>query len=131
MSQDEHIDMTLADPSMWSGDSRDDALSRAEMYERKGVVLTPANNRRVDGWARVRDALALDPVTGAPNWVITKNCVNLIRTLPMLVYDEDNAEDLDTEGEDHAVDAARYGLMARSAFSGRRRTKPFTAARLW
>jgi hypothetical protein len=39
-------------------------------------------------------------------------CPNLIRTLPTLVLDEDNPDDVDTDGEDHPYDAARYGLKA-------------------
>jgi hypothetical protein len=36
--------------------------------------------------------------------------VNLIRTLPTLVHDENNPEDLDTDGDDHAADTLRYGV---------------------
>jgi len=37
-------------------------------------------------------------------------CPNLIRTLPTLVLDEDNPDDVDTEQEDHPYDSLRYGL---------------------
>jgi hypothetical protein len=37
----------------------------------------------------------------------------LIRTLPALIHDEHDPEDVDTDGEDHAPDAWRYGLMTR------------------
>ena len=40
-------------------------------------------------------------------------CVAAIRTLPMLQHDPLKAEDLDTDSEDHAADAIRYGCMAR------------------
>ena len=40
-------------------------------------------------------------------------CHNLIRTLPMMVHDQHRPEDLDTEAEDHAVDAIRYLVMSR------------------
>jgi phage terminase large subunit len=40
-------------------------------------------------------------------------CTNLVRTLPALPLDPDSTEDVDTEAEDHAYDALRYGLMAR------------------
>src|SRR5207302_5275297 len=42
-------------------------------------------------------------------------CPNLVRTLPQLVHDEGNPEDVNTDSEDHAADAARYGLMSRPA----------------
>lgn len=45
-----------------------------------------------------------------PYWQITETCKHLIRTLPMLVYDENRVEDVDTTMEDHPYDAVRYGL---------------------
>ena len=42
---------------------------------------------------------------------ITENCTNLIRTLPELIHDEINIEDVDSWWEDHAYDALRYWLM--------------------
>ena len=48
---------------------------------------------------------------------IFRTCKNLIRTLPQLPPDDNNPEDIDTDTEDHAADALRYGVM-------RRRRKP-------
>jgi hypothetical protein len=48
-----------------------------------------------------------------PLLYILSSCTELIRTLPTLQHDETNVEDLDTEGEDHAADALRYGCMSR------------------
>lgn len=50
---------------------------------------------------------------GTPMWYCFKTCVHLIRTLPALQHDLVNAEDCDTDGEDHAPDSLRYGLMSR------------------
>lgn len=41
------------------------------------------------------------------------NCENLIRTLPLLTYDAQDAEDVSDACEDHAAEALRYGLMSR------------------
>jgi hypothetical protein len=38
---------------------------------------------------------------------------DLIRTLPSAQHDPDRPEDLDTSGEDHALDDARYACMSR------------------
>ena len=38
----------------------------------------------------------------------------MVRTLPTLPYDELRPEDVDTDAEDHAYDALRYGLMAEN-----------------
>lgn len=54
-----------------------------------------------------------DSMVGTPMWYCFKTCVHLIRTLPALQHDMDKPEDCDTDGEDHAPDALRYGLMGR------------------
>jgi len=68
-----------------------------------------ARTGRVGGVAVVHKWLS-NPHT-IPYWQITSTCKHLIRTLPMLVYDEHNVEDVDTGMEDHPYDACRYGLM--------------------
>jgi len=76
------------------------------------VQLIKGNNARtgrVGGWAVMHKWLSKPH--GIPFWQITENCKHLIRTLPMLVYDEHNVEDVDTDMEDHPADACRYGLM--------------------
>lgn len=70
----------------------------------------PANNDRIGGWAIVHKWLSLAP-DGIPYLVIANNCTDLIRTLPELVHDELNVEDIDTEGDDHWADALRYMLV--------------------
>ena len=50
---------------------------------------------------------------GLPMLYVFSNCAAFIRTLPTLQYDPQSPEDLDTEGEDHAADEARYFCMAR------------------
>ena len=42
---------------------------------------------------------------------VFSTCRNFIRTLPQLVYDSANVEDVDTGGEDHIYDECRYVLM--------------------
>jgi len=47
--------------------------------------------------------------------IVEGRCPNLVRTLPQLVHDEGKPEDVNTDGEDHAPDSLRYGLMSRPA----------------
>jgi hypothetical protein len=125
----ERLRFTLADPSMWKTDSSDEGLSKAAIYRRNGVILEPGNNDRVPGWSQVHNRLALDPVTGVPGLVVTENCVNLIRTMQAAVVDDTRPEDVDTECEDHALDALRYLLMAKTT-NRRAFTKPVAAGRV-
>ncbi|MBQ3552229.1 MAG: phage terminase large subunit [Clostridia bacterium] len=117
-SGDEHISYTVASPDMWQ--KRGAVLSSqggylgeciAELFLKLGVPLIPADNSRVLGWQRVREYLAED-TSGRPRWQAFPCCNNLIRTLPMLVYDSHNREDA-ADGEDHAPEALRYALMSR------------------
>ena len=42
---------------------------------------------------------------------VFRSCKHIIRTLPSLVYDLVDVEDIDTDGEDHHYDSARYLMM--------------------
>ena len=44
---------------------------------------------------------------------VFRNCKAFIRTIPLLQYDRCKPEDLDTDGEDHVADEARYFCMSR------------------
>ena len=113
---DEEIAATMADPAMWGRKNLDGMVrSAADEYAAEGVALTKADNERIQGKRRVDEALALLP-DGLPGVQVFSSCVNLVRTLPMLVHDTLRPEDVDTTGEDHAYDALRYGLsfMARA-----------------
>lgn len=75
-----------------------------------------ADNKRVVGWTRMHEYLRpFEDQHGQTiaHWRMTDNCKNLIRTLPGLVHDATNPEDVDSDGEDHAPDDCRYFLMSR------------------
>ena len=119
-SAGEDIAYTVASPDMWQ--KRGAVLkscggfegeSIAELFALSGVPLTPADNSRIAGWQRVRSYLAAAP-DGLPRLQIFSCCENLIRTLPALVFDSRNRED-SADGEDHAPESLRYGLMSRPA----------------
>lgn len=105
----------VLDPAAWAEDG---GPSIAERISRGGkLVLRRADNARVaqrgamGGWDQVRSRLQGEE--GRPMVYIFNTCTHLIRTLPALQHDPDKPEDVDTDGEDHAPDAFRYGCMAR------------------
>lgn len=49
----------------------------------------------------------------AGEWLLTENCIELIRTLPNLVRDSARVEDVEKMDGDDSADAARYGLKSR------------------
>ena len=67
----------------------------------------PADDDRVSGWMLMYQML------DAREWLLTDNCAELIRTLPILVRDPIRIEDIQKSDGDDAADAARYGLKSR------------------
>lgn len=74
------------------------------------IQKTPGNNSRAEGFRRFQEYLSHTEYS-EPLMRISPACQNLIRTLPQMIY-ADGKEDIDTDAEDHAADAVRYGLMA-------------------
>ncbi len=102
----EAIQSSVCDPAMMKEDG---GPSMAERM--KGVYWRGADNSRVAGWDQVRSRLV--GTEGKPGLYIFATCTHLIRTLPALQHDTHKPEDLDSDGEDHAADALRYGAMSR------------------
>jgi len=111
----------VADPAMFADTG---GPSHAERMAKKGVVWTPADNKRISrdnkmgGWDMVRHRL--DGDDDLPMLVVFSTCVNTIRTLPEQQHDPAKPEDIDTEGEDHAADETRYACMSRPFIKRRR-----------
>jgi hypothetical protein len=110
--EDENITFSVADPAIFK---RDGGPSIAERFSLKGVHFMGADNTRIPGWTEVRRRLKGEDEK--PSLYIFETCINLIRTLPVLQHDEHKPEDVDTDGEDHAGDTLRYGVMARATTS--------------
>lgn len=107
----------VIDPAAYKEDG---GPSVAETMARNGAYHRRADNQRINGWNQVRERLCgsdgnpdVDNGVGTPMWYVFDTCVHIIRTLPALQHDLNNPEDCDTDGEDHAPDALRYGFMSR------------------
>jgi hypothetical protein len=105
------ITKSLADPAMW-GASGHTGETYAETFARNGVSLVQADNDRTMGWGRLRHWLRNAP-DGHPWLLFHPRCEVCIRTLPGLIRDKGDPDDVDTTGEDHPGDACRYGVMGR------------------
>jgi len=109
-----------------------------EYYQEMGLPCVRAVKDRVAGWRELKqwmhdmlpikeDSKRLCFVTGEdfrPKLrVFRGRCSNLIRTIPMMIRDERNPEDIEEDAlgvtqveshlEQHPCDTARYGLMTR------------------
>lgn len=97
----------IADPSIWDA-SRGESI--AETMERHRIYFEPGDNKRIPGKMQFHYRLAFDK-EGHPMVYVFDTCRDFIRTIPNLVYDEKDVEDIDTDGEDHIYDEARYLFM--------------------
>lgn len=122
----DNIGWIRGDPAMFTK-GQDTSLSIANQFSNEGIRIQPASNDRIGGWVTMHNWLSIAP-DNLPYWQITENCTNLIRTIPQMIYDENNVEDLDTTLEDHAIDATRYCMKHLKWIDGRvggvGRTKP-------
>jgi len=126
-SENEPLQLRILDPSMFNPRTEQMRPSIAAVYAMHGVApVYPGQNSRKQGWATVRRAMATD--SGMPRLQVFKGaCPNLIRTIPAMVVDPLDPEDVadkvgSTKTEDHAPDALRYGLCAEA--QPPRRTQP-------
>ncbi len=114
MDGGEQIATCYLDPSCWA---KSGAVEQSIAEQFAGHFrVEPADNDRLGGKQIVHEMLRAECwVPGAESGAglqIFENCTNLIRTLPQLVYDPVKVEDVDTDGDDHAYDALRYGLKS-------------------
>lgn len=79
-----------------------------EEDNRWGPLLQAGSKDRIPGWENMHNWLSIAP-DGLPYWLITSNCTNLIKELPLAVHDENIKEDL-IAASDHAIDEQRYML---------------------
>lgn len=112
---DGNIRYGVLDSSVWA-QRGEVGPSIAETMIREGCHWRPADRSpksRVSSKLELHRRLAVNPTTGEPGLRVFNTCRNLIRTLPMLPLDDKNPEDVDTDAEDHAYDALRYGCQSR------------------
>ncbi len=111
LAGDKKISAWLGPPDLWNA-RQETGKSVADIFAESGIYLTKTSNDRIDGWMAVREWLAMrQEPDGArrPRLRIFRNCRNLIRTLPMLQYDERRTNDCKNEPHEitHAPDALR------------------------
>ena len=117
-SEGERIVLRVLDPSMFNARTEAQRPSIAQVYAGVMGEVAPGMNNRRTGWAVVRRALAVGE--GGPRLRLVRGaCPNLERTLPAMVMDPLDPEDVadklkGQKTEDHAVDALRYGLCAEA-----------------
>jgi hypothetical protein len=116
---DEKPGYGVLDPSAFAENGGPSIASRL------GVTFRAADNKRVaqagalGGWDQLRARLKGEE--GRPMLYFFSTCTHTIRTLPALQHDTTRAEDVDTDGEDHAPDETRYACMSRPWVTGKQK----------
>ena len=107
----------IADPSMFNPTSDGSIAIAKRMMNRWNkkewyLSLKQGTRNRQTRIQALHDWLK-DAPDGLPYLIVTDNCKNLIRTLPILIYDPHNPEDVESKiQEDHPFDALTYMLAA-------------------
>jgi len=117
MEHGEYIRYGVLDSSTWARRG-DVGPSIAETMITAGCRWRPSDRSprsRINGKLELHKRLSVRDKGDKkqPSLFVFDNCINLIRTLPLLPCDKNNPEDVDTHTEDHAYDALRYGCMSR------------------
>ena len=100
----------IADPAIWD-ESRGKDGTVIRMFEEEGVYFEKGKNDRLSGKMQCHYRFAFDE-NKRPMAYVFNTCKHFIRTIPNLVYDDRNVEDVNTSQEDHDYDAMRYFFMA-------------------
>lgn len=114
------VDSSMFNPSSDYGKSIAD-LFTSEWRQLNGdnpwITLQKGTKDRIGRVATTHNWLSLAP-DGLPYWMITENCFHLLTTLPALLIDEHNPEDVETEGNDDNYDSVSYFLYGGVKFIG-------------
>ena len=92
--------------------------STAEIFMNMGLQMRPGDPKRVLKWRQFHEHLRIPrdangKVNGVPMLQVYSSCQHFIRTVPSLIVDPNNIEDIDSDGEDHVGDEAALLFMAR------------------
>lgn len=107
----ERVNDYVADPAIFTEDGGPSIAERMKIPFRRADNKRVASSGHVGGWDMMRARMKGED--GRPMMYFFDTCVDAIRTIPVLQHDENRAEDLDSDGEDHSADTVRYMCMAR------------------
>lgn len=100
------------DPAMRQKTGAGKGESIFETLQRRGLPMRASDNDRFNGWARCHELLQTAP-DGTPWLTVEPTCRYLIRSIAGAVSAKNDPDDVDTDSDDHALDAWRYGAMSR------------------
>jgi hypothetical protein len=103
----EKLDYAVSDPACWAEAGGPSIASRMALH---GFHAREGDNARIAGWDQVN--ARLDGVDGNPMLYVFDVCTWLQQHIKLAQRDEKRIEDVDTDCNDHDLDALRYGCMS-------------------
>lgn len=118
LEEGEHIQYAVADDAIF-GSRQDNSPTIAEQFAMafgyRATHWQPVGKgpkSRVSGKLEMHHRLKWNE-TEDPKLLFFNTCRHTVRTLPNMILDDHNPEDVDTTMEDHAYDETRYACMSR------------------
>ena len=124
----EQISITYASPDMWSRKTAGTRIfTSVDEYKDEGVILTKADNDRLDGVRKIHRLLQDQP-DDKPGIQVFSTYFGIFSCMATLVRAKNNLEDVEKVDGDDAFDMLKYGLTntkpaARIQMRRRLRTK--------
>jgi hypothetical protein len=92
--------------------------STAEEFMNAGLFLKPGDPSRSMKYRQFHEHLKVPRdtegnINGIPMLQVYSSCNHFIRTIPALILDENNIEDIETDAEDHCYDSSAHIMMQR------------------
>jgi len=112
-SLSEGVDTIIVDPAVFGKNKNHPGL--AEDFISAGWKVIPANKDRKNGLVMFHQMLQTTDQYCVPMLAFYSACCGLIRTLPLLLTNLNDVEDVSTKMEDHSYDETRYAIMSEIA----------------
>lgn len=128
----ETITVTYASPDMWARKTQGNKVfTSIDEYKAEGVILTRADNDRLNGKRKI-DRLLFDLPDGLPGLQVFEPYYDTFKCMTTLVRDEKNPEDVKKVDGDDPYDMLRYLLtnltQPENKPQGRRQNHPAQGA---
>ncbi len=108
------VQLAVCSPDLWNR-RQDSGKSGFEIMQAVSGMppMVSADDRRIQGWRVLREYLGAHD--NSPTLKICRCCEELIRCLPLLLFDSSRPEDASSEPHSvtHAPEALRYAVMSR------------------
>jgi hypothetical protein len=107
-TKDLNVSQWIADPAIFRDQSGPSIMKQFNKIKR--LPFKPADNERIPGWQSMVGLMseAKKDIPESPGLWVFDSCRDWIRTVPTLMRDEKNIEDIGTDSEDHIADETRY-----------------------